>query len=535
MSDLIGRVVGGYRIDSELGRGGQAVVYRATQLSLQRTVALKVVTGQLSGDASFLERFTREGIAAASLDHPHIIPVFEAGEADGVAYLAMKYIDGPSFDALVRQAPGIEARRTLAILRQVSEALDYVSERGMVHRDVKPANILLGPGDHAYLSDFGLIKAMTGSRLTGTGVWMGTLEYVAPEQIRGADVTPAADRYALAAVAFESLTGTAVFARDDRAATLYAHISEPPPQASERLPALGTGVNSVLARGLAKSPDDRYPSAVAFVSALEAAIAATPGAADARPGRDGVAVAGPTVSTGAPASSPPPPAASPPPPPPPSDPGSGARPSTPPPPPSYLSDTAATDAGSGPPRWRIPAIVGGVLAAIVVIILVVALAGGGGEQRTVTTFVAGSTSAGTTTSAPAGPTGPFPVGAVLPAAIDGWQIAGTGPGVAGLELAGRGTVETAQARQDDRIALLVGLRTGGEDGRVAVERLRGELGGTRDGVVPLGGISPDAVVQVTGGATVVSFGDATRAVLVLAGDRDTAIALATATSAALAP
>ncbi|MGE3141457.1 MAG: serine/threonine-protein kinase, partial [Thermoleophilia bacterium] len=142
-SDLTGRVVGGYRIDSELGRGGQAVVYRATQLSLQRTVALKVVTGQLSADTSFLERFTREGIAAASLDHPHIIPVFEAGEADGVAYLAMKYIDGPSFDGLLRQPGGIEARRSLAILHQVAEALDYVAERDMVHRDVKPANVLL--------------------------------------------------------------------------------------------------------------------------------------------------------------------------------------------------------------------------------------------------------------------------------------------------------------------------------------------------------------------------------------------------------
>lgn len=142
MRELIGRVVGGYRIDSELGRGGQAVVYRATQLSLQRTVALKVVAGQLSADSRFLERFTREGIAAASLDHPHIIPVFEAGEDDGIAYLAMKYVDGPSFDAVIRRPTGIAARRTLAILRQVAEALDYVAERGMVHRDVKPANVL---------------------------------------------------------------------------------------------------------------------------------------------------------------------------------------------------------------------------------------------------------------------------------------------------------------------------------------------------------------------------------------------------------
>ncbi len=551
-SDLTGRVVGGYRIDSELGRGGQAVVYRATQLSLQRTVALKVVTGQLSADTSFLERFTREGIAAASLDHPHIIPVFEAGEADGVAYLAMKYIDGPSFDGLLRQQGGIEARRSLAILHQVAEALDYVAERDMVHRDVKPANVLLGPGDHAYLSDFGLIKAMTGSRLTGTGVWMGTLEYVAPEQIRGADVGPAADRYALAALAFEALTGTSVFARDDRAATLYAHISEPPPPASERLPALGTGVDPVLARGLAKAPEDRYPSALAFVQALEGAINAHPGAAAARPGRDGATPAGPTISTGAPATQAPPPVSDPPPAatappattPPPSDPPASDPPASDPPrspsqppPPQYLSTPseeerrAAAGGPGGRPRWLIPAIAGGIAAAVLVIVLVVALSGGGGGGNTVTTYVVDTTTqGGTTTSTPGGQ---FPIGAVLPSAIDGWQLAGTDPAVAGLELSGRGEVETAQATNGSSTALLIGMRSDGEDGRVAVERLRSEIGGTRDGSVPLTGMATEGVVQVSGGGTIVSFGDTTRAIVVIAPDRDTAAAVATATSAAL--
>lgn len=517
MTDLIGRVVGGYRIESELGRGGQAVVYRATQLSLHRTVALKVVTGQLSADAGFLERFTREGIASASLDHPHIIPVFEAGEDDGVAYLAMKFIDGPSFDALIRRPSGIEARRALAILRQVAEALDYVSERGMVHRDVKPANVLLGPGDHAYLSDFGLIKATSGSRLTGAGVWMGTLEYVAPEQIRGSDVTPAADRYALAAVAFEALTGTSVFPRDDRAATLYAHINEPPPPASERQPALGTAVDPVLARGLAKSPDDRYPTATAFVEALEAAVAATPGAASARPGRDGAA-AGPTVGGGVPAGAAaatvPPSAPLPPPPP------AAGSPAPPPPP----SDPPAP----GGPRWRVPAIVGAVLAAIAVIVLVVALSSGGEGDRTVTTFVLDTS--GSTTA----PGGGLAVGAVLPAAVDGWEIAGTDPAVVGLELDGLGDVETAQATQGSSVGLLVGLRPT-EDARVAVERLRGDLGGSREGTVSLSGLASEGVVQTTGGATVVSFADEERAVIVLAPDRDTAVGLGAAASAALAP
>ncbi len=538
MRELIGRVVGGYRIDSELGRGGQAVVYRATQLSLQRTVALKVVAGQLSADASFLERFTREGIAAASLDPPHILPVFEAGEDAGIAYLAMKYVDGPSFDAVIRRSPGIEARRTLAILRQVAEALDYVAERGMVHRDVKPANVLLGPGDHAYLSDFGLIKAISASRLTGTGVWMGTLEYVAPEQIRGSDVTPAADRYALAAVAFEALTGSAVFAREDRAATLYAHISEPPPSASERLPALGPSVDAVLARGLAKSADDRYPTAVAFVTALETAIAATPGAGDAVPGRDAPVVAGPTIAGDAVPPPPPPPPTTPPtappapvpppPPPPPSDPP--ATPDPPPPPPP-VSDPAG-DGPGGAPRWRVPAIVGAVVAAVLVVIGVVALTSGGGGTRTVTTFVGASTPAPATETTAAGP---VPIGAVLPAAVDGWQLAGTDREVLGVELAGRGEVEVAEATRAGEYALLVGLAPDGEDGRVAAERLRTEIAGSPDGTVPLAGMASEGSVQTSGGASVVSFADDRRAVLVFAGDRQVAVDLATAASTALAP
>jgi serine/threonine protein kinase len=529
MRELIGRVVGGYRIDSELGRGGQAVVYRATQLSLQRTVALKVVAGQLSADSSFLERFTREGIAAASLDHPHIIPVFEAGEDDGIAYLAMKHVDGPSFDAVIRRSPGIAARRTLAILRQVAEALDYVAARGMVHRDVKPANVLLGPGDHAYLSDFGLIKAISASRLTGTGVWMGTLEYVAPEQIRGSDVTPAADRYALAAVAFEALTGAAVFAREDRAATLYAHISEPPPAASERVPALGPSVDAVLARGLAKSPDDRYPTAVAFVSALEAAIAATPGAGDAVPGRDAAVVAGPTIAGDA---VPPPPPPPPPTTPPTTPPSSAPPPPPPPPPPSPVSDPAG-DGGTGEaPRWRVPAIVGAVVVALLVIVGVVALTSGGGGTRTVTTFVGASTPAPATTTTAAGP---VPIGAVLPGALEGWQLAGTDREVLGVELAGRGDVEVAEATRPGGFALLVGLQPDGEDGRVAVERLRSEIAGSRDGTVPLTGMASEATVQTSGGASVVAFADDRRAVVVLAGDRQTAVDLATATSTALAP
>ncbi len=252
MSDLIGSTLQGYRVEAEIGRGGQAVVYRATQLSLQRVVALKVVAPSDS-DPAFLERFTREGITAAGLDHPHIIPVVEAGRAEGLAFLAMKFIDGPSLETLLRAPGGIEARRALAICGQVAEALDYLSALGMVHRDVTPANILLGPGDHAYLSDFGLSHAVAQSRPARTGTWVGTVGYAAPEQIRGDAVNAAVDRYALAAVAFRCLTGGPVFP-GDRDTALRAHLTAPPPAASARNPSLGPLVDGVLAHGLATDP-----------------------------------------------------------------------------------------------------------------------------------------------------------------------------------------------------------------------------------------------------------------------------------------
>ena len=264
MGDLIGREIEGYRVEAEIGRGGQAVVYRATQLSLQRAVALKVVTAPLSSDAAFRARFAREGIAAASLDHPHIIPVFEAGETEDMAFLAMKFVDGPSLEGVIRSAHGIEVRRTLGIVRQVAEALDHISALGMVHRDVKPANILLGPGDRAYLSDFGLIKAISDPPLTGGGMWLGTFDYVAPEQTRGGAVTPAADRYALAALAYEALTGAPVFPRADRTATLYAHVNDAPPAASGRNPALGPAGDALLAPRPTKEPGGRNPPALAI-------------------------------------------------------------------------------------------------------------------------------------------------------------------------------------------------------------------------------------------------------------------------------
>lgn len=522
-----GRLVAGrYRLGPVIGIGSSAVVRRGRDVRNGVRVAVKLF--HPGGSVHDRRQQRREMDALSRLDqHPGLVGLRDGGTESGRPFVVTDLVEGPTLAEQIGVAP-LPPAQVRRLGAELADALAHVHDGGIVHRDVKPANVLLGPGDHAYLSDFGLIKAISASRLTGTGVWMGTLEYVAPEQIRGSDVTPAADRYALAAVAFEALTGAAVFAREDRAATLYAHISEPPPAASERIPALGPSVDAVLARGLAKSPDDRYPTAVAFVTALEAAIAATPGAGDAVPGRDAAVVAGPTIAGDA---VPPPP---PPPPPttPPTTPPSSSSPPPPPPPPPPVSDPAGDGGPREAPRWRVPAIVGAVVVALLVIVGVVALTSGGGGTRTVTTFVGASTSAPATETTAAGP---VPIGAVLPAALEGWQLAGADREVLGVELAGRGDVEVAEATRPGGFALLVGLQPDAEDGRVAVERLRSEIAGSRDGTVPLTGMASEATVQTSGGASVVAFADDRRAVLVLAGDRQTAVDLATATSTALAP
>lgn len=388
MSGMIGRTLEGYRIEAELGRGGQAVVYRATQMTLQRQVALKIVSHSLSADPSFLERFKREGISAANLDHPHVIPVYEAGEAEGLAYLAMKYVDGPSLDDVIRSGHGVEPKRGLAILRQAAEALDYAHARGLVHRDVKPANILLDANDHAYLSDFGLTRAMDGSKLTSSGVWMGTLEYVAPEQIKGSNVTSAADRYALAVVAYEVLTGRSIFDQPDRTALLYAHLHEPPVPPSQRRPELGPEVDAVFVRALSKVPEERPATSIALIDELTAAVSRA----------HVTGVPADTVMIGSPPlAAPGPPAASPPAGTPPPSPTSGTA-WEPPARGAYGSPPAGTPYGS-PPAGTPHAgrssnttrilIAAGVVAAIIVVVVVMLVAGvfGGGSTNTVEVIV----------------------------------------------------------------------------------------------------------------------------------------------------
>ncbi|WP_031162611.1 serine/threonine-protein kinase [Streptomyces durhamensis] len=285
-SELIGRQVAGYLVESEIGRGGMAVVYRARDLRLERTVALKLLAPELARNDTFRKRFTHESQVAAAIDHPHIVPVFEAGETDGVLYIAMRYVSGSDLRRLLDLRGPLPLPDTVRIAAQVASALDAAHEHGLVHRDVKPGNILIAEGidsdhpEHVYLTDFGLTKkslSLTG--FTSVGQFVGTLDYVAPEQISGRPVDSRCDVYGLACVVYETLAGRPPFLREDDMALLWAHQYDEPPPPSEVRPGLAPAVDPVFARALAKSPDARYDTCLAFVSALRAATA--PGAAPA--------------------------------------------------------------------------------------------------------------------------------------------------------------------------------------------------------------------------------------------------------------
>ncbi len=255
-----------------------AVVFRALDERLGRQVALKVLAPALAADEAFRHRFIRESRSAAAVDHPHIVPVFEAGEADGVLFLAMRYVPGGDVGTLVRRLGPLPPAHAAALISAVASALDAAHAAGLVHRDVKPANMLVDarPGwpDHVYLSDFGLTKgSLSSASLTGTGQFMGTLDYCAPEQIQGGRVDARTDEYALACAAFELLSGQPPFPRDEGMAVLYAQLSAAPPLLTSRRPGLSPPVDDVLLRALAKAPEDRFASCGEFAAALGTALA----------------------------------------------------------------------------------------------------------------------------------------------------------------------------------------------------------------------------------------------------------------------
>ena len=256
-----GTTFASYRVESLLGRGGMGVVYLARDLSLERPVALKLIAPELVQDEEFRARFLREPRLAASLDHPNVIPIYEAGEHEDQLYLAMRYVKGTDLRAELEREGKLPPERTIDILAQVAGALDAAHDRGLVHRDVKPANVLLDDAGHPYLTDFGITKPAGGDS-TDTGQMVGTLDYLAPEQIRGEEVDGSTDCYALACVLYECLTGTPPFRRRTEAETLWAHMQgDPAPLRGQ------PELNRVLDTALAKERDERYPSCAAFIAA----------------------------------------------------------------------------------------------------------------------------------------------------------------------------------------------------------------------------------------------------------------------------
>ena len=276
--------IASYEMVEELGRGGMAVVYRARDVRLGRWVALKVLGEDLARDEAFRRRFIRESRAAAAVDHPNIVPIFDAGEANGVLFIAMRYVGGQDVHRLLNRTGPLPSARATGIVAQVASALDAAHACGLVHRDVKPANMLLdglaedGSEDHVYLSDFGISKtSQSTTNLTLTGQVLGTLNYLAPEQIEGRGVDGRADAYSLACAAFEMLAGVPPFRREQSLAVMWAQLSATPPPLTSMRGDLPAAVDQVMARGLAKPPEDRYPSCRAFAAALQDACGVSAG------------------------------------------------------------------------------------------------------------------------------------------------------------------------------------------------------------------------------------------------------------------
>jgi alpha-tubulin suppressor-like RCC1 family protein len=270
-----GTTIGSFTVEALIGRGGMGEVYRAVHRDLGRLVALKLLHPVLATQEEFTARFLREARMMQSLDHPGIVTVFDTGDVDGRLYLAMRLIAGISLKDLLAQGrlpPG----EILRILEQLAEALDYAHSRGVIHRDIKPSNVLIDPRGQPVLVDFGLAKALGDASVTVSSRYLGTPTYMAPEQASGEPVSHRADLYSLACVAFEMLTGTPPYTEQDSLALLLAHGTHPVPRATERDQQLPGPVDAVFQRALAKSPTQRYPSAGAFVDALETALAADP-------------------------------------------------------------------------------------------------------------------------------------------------------------------------------------------------------------------------------------------------------------------
>ncbi|HEU5106285.1 MAG TPA: serine/threonine-protein kinase [Solirubrobacterales bacterium] len=355
----------GYRIESRIGRGGMGILYLALEPGLERRVALKLIAPEAAADEVFARRFAEESRIAAAIEHPNVVPIYAAGEEDGVPWIAMRYVAGSDLGRRLAQAGQLEPEHAVALIAQVGKGLDVIHASGLVHRDVKPANVLLSgePGsEHAYITDFGVARNVaTESGLTQTGRFVGTLDYVAPEQISGETIDARVDVYALGCLLYKLLTGEVPFPREGEAARLYAHLHDPPPAPSLYVPSLPMALDDVVVRAMSKAPEDRYPSAGDLGRAAQAALSGTTVSAPER-----------TVATGAAATR------------------EAVRPT---------EETAKlAPASDPPPGRRRPLLVGGLLALIAAAVAVALIASGGGGDGSGIDGAVGDTAATETTA-----------------------------------------------------------------------------------------------------------------------------------------
>jgi hypothetical protein len=266
----------GYRIERRLGRGGMGILYLALEPGLQRRVALKLIAPEAAEEEVFARRFAEESRIAASIEHPNVVPIYAAGEQDGVAWIAMRYVSGSDLGRRLAREGRLEPARAVPLIAQIGNGLDAIHAAGLVHRDVKPANVLLSGeegAEHAYITDFGVARNLaTRSGLTQTGRFVGTIDYVAPEQISGGEIDARVDVYALGCLLYKLLTGQVPFPREGEAARLYAHLNDPPPAPSIHAPGVSMALDDVVARAMSKQAGDRYPSAGDLGRAAEAAL-----------------------------------------------------------------------------------------------------------------------------------------------------------------------------------------------------------------------------------------------------------------------
>lgn len=375
-----GSVFAGHRIEEVAGRGGMGVLYRATHLELGVPRALKLIVPEHTTDDEFRSRFKRESRIAARIEHPHVIPVHAVGEEDGVLYISMRFISGKDLGQLITAEGPLDPARAVRLIDQVADALDAAHEADLVHRDVKPANVLVEPGrrsEHAYLTDFGLTKLTSSqSVMTASGMFVGTIDYMSPEQFEGDRLDGRADVYALGCVLYQALTGRIPFDRDSYQGKIFAHLSAEPPKVSDTVAGLPGRLDDVIRRAMAKKPEDRYASAGELgQAALGAAGAAS--SLGAGPQREPEAPTPPDPGIGPPktpgqATAPPPPPPPPPPTappvprPPPAGPGAGAQGQAPPRRGDPTSATGPTSGGASRRKRLLAGIAAFALLAIVV-------------------------------------------------------------------------------------------------------------------------------------------------------------------------